>query len=230
VEVQQYEEAQGVFEQVLELDPASAADLDGLGRLYLRQQRWSEAVIVLQQAVANDPLRTRAHYSLGNAQLRTGDRDAGRQTLQRFEQLREQDKKISQLRLGLLRAPDHAELYYGLGVLYGQRGDVAAAQRKYEQALQIDPGMVQAHNNLGNLLLKQKQIAPALAHFRFALSLDSTYAMASNGMGNAYLLTGHTDSALMAYEGALRLEPKRSDYHRNAAMARAIIERTRGAE
>ncbi|MFC1525217.1 tetratricopeptide repeat protein [Candidatus Latescibacterota bacterium] len=148
--------------------------------------------------------------------------EKGRQHLKRFSRLSEQDKKIRNFRIGLLNHPNDPTLYYALGVVFGERGELAAAMRKYEQAIAADSGFVRAYNNLGNALLRSRQVDRALDTFRRAIAIDSTYALAHNGLGNALLVHGDPQGAVEAYRRAADLDEGSTEFQRNLEVAEQV--------
>lgn len=63
--------------------PDSPMGFFSLGRLYLDEQRWSDAVKALAEAVRLDPAYSAAWVGLGDAQVGLGQRDEARTTWQR---------------------------------------------------------------------------------------------------------------------------------------------------
>ncbi len=59
-----------------------------------------------------------------------------------------------------------SDTVYDLGLAYQSQGRVADAQAQYEEALRIDPGNTEAHNNLGGLLASQGRFEEAAKHVR----------------------------------------------------------------
>jgi tetratricopeptide (TPR) repeat protein len=80
------------------------------------------------------------------------------------------------------------------------------AKQHYRQALALNPGIVEAHNNLGNLYVRQHQFAAAIGEFQAALALDPHYAIARNNLGSAYFMLGEEALAIQEFLAALHID------------------------
>lgn len=65
-----------------------------------------------------------------------------------------EDKFLSQLMEAAKLDPKNPTNFYNIGVLYGDKGDVAKAKEYYEKAIQIDPNYKNAYNNIALLIIK----------------------------------------------------------------------------
>ena len=83
------EDAIAAFERVLALDPADVGSLVNRGQLFLQQRRYEEAIAEFRKALAAESYNATALYNLGLALTRSGQREEGQKTLERFQQLRE---------------------------------------------------------------------------------------------------------------------------------------------
>ena len=78
-----------------------AAELDAnltsahltLGRLYVRQLRWTEAAVSLERAAKIEPNRAETFYQLGRVYARLKRMDESKATLERFKQLNDSQKE-----------------------------------------------------------------------------------------------------------------------------------------
>ncbi|HUL53415.1 MAG TPA: tetratricopeptide repeat protein, partial [Opitutaceae bacterium] len=95
----------------------------------------------------------------------------------------------------------------------------AEAAVRYQTALRLKPGYVEAHSNLGNAWRQLGRLPEAIAECRAALRLDPTYVKAHNNLGNALLDEGRTPEAIAEYEEALRLSPEDAGAHYNYGVA-----------
>ncbi len=78
--------------------------------------------------------------------------------LQRSEELRQAkayDEGIRILNEALAREVDHAAIYFRLGNLYIDRGDLDRAERAYRRVLELDPEHDRAKNNLAVVYKRQ---------------------------------------------------------------------------
>jgi tetratricopeptide (TPR) repeat protein len=73
--------AQERFERVLKRNPAHAGSLAALGRIKFEQKDFVSAIDLLRKAVAADSTRREAHYYLGLAYARTGQKEPAEKEL-----------------------------------------------------------------------------------------------------------------------------------------------------
>ena len=75
------------------------------------------------------------------------------------------------------------------------------------RALQLDPGLGEAHAALGNIALFQNDWTASLAENHKALEVNPNYMMAQKWIGNTLMFTGHQEEARVAFERALQMDP-----------------------
>ena len=95
----------------------------------------------------------------------------------RAYEVREEDEEYS---------PEVAELV-NQGIEAQQRGDYDLAERLFQKALELDPGVKQAYNNLGAIHAHRKEHDRAKEMFQKALELDPLYPIPRCNLA-AYLL------------------------------------------
>ncbi len=105
--------------------------------------------------------------------------------------------------------PNHRDAHLELGIVYGQRGRLDAAEEHYEQAIRIDSDYSEAHNNLGTVYARQAQWDKAVEEYRKALENpmypwpDSAYY----NLARALSRIGEHDEALIALRNASLVVP-----------------------
>ncbi len=77
-------QAEAEFQKVLALSPGKPEALVGLGTLYMNQNKVSEAVTVLKQALEANPQMREALFALGLAYYAQGETALAKETLQKF--------------------------------------------------------------------------------------------------------------------------------------------------
>ncbi len=115
---------------------------------------------------------------------------------------------IAQAQPDLLHA---AERYFGSGIQLYQAGQLYEAQHALEQALQLNPSQVDAHNTLGIIKAQQGDPASALQEFRAELSLNPQHPnrpQILHNIGNSLLAMGEIEAAIQAFETALKQDPR----------------------
>jgi tetratricopeptide (TPR) repeat protein len=119
------------------------------------------------------------------------------------------------------KRPESALAHNNLGAALEKAGRTADATAQFEEALRLDPGFEEAHNNLGNIWLKTPSRLPqAVAEYRAALLRHFDFAEAHNNLGNALSrLPGNSAEAIAEYQTALRLKPAYAGAHNNLGKA-----------
>ncbi len=104
-----YDESLAEFNKVLSIDPRDSATNIQIGQLHAQKQQYPQAVAAFQRAIESEPYNATAVYSLATALIRSGQRDEGQKSLDRFQRLQASGYKTT------------------LGNLYGEKGRYAEA-------------------------------------------------------------------------------------------------------
>lgn len=125
--------------EIKKLDPRMGATV--LAQLYVADKRYDEAFALFDEVLKTAPDNYLALYSVGRTAAQTGQRVAfGEKCLRRCLDLTPAASE-----------PSHAPVNWRLGNLAERRGDLAAARRFYEAALQFDATFKQAAESLAKL-------------------------------------------------------------------------------
>jgi tetratricopeptide (TPR) repeat protein len=92
------------------------------------------------------------------------------------------------------------------------------ARHAYQQALELDPAMADAHVNLGRLYHEARQPAQAEAHYRAAAEQAPNDPVAHFDLAVLLEEQGRTDEAIQAYRCALEAAPEFADAHYNLGL------------
>ncbi|MDQ1406648.1 MAG: hypothetical protein QOG55_2277 [Acidobacteriaceae bacterium] len=85
--LQRNDEAEKAFRDALRYDPKRTASLLGLTKLYLQEQKYKQALATVDAALKLAPNSQNAHFMRGQALLREGRREEGRQELAAAQKL-----------------------------------------------------------------------------------------------------------------------------------------------
>ncbi|NBD15478.1 MAG: tetratricopeptide repeat protein, partial [Cyanobacteria bacterium] len=207
----QLDEAELLYEQVLEVFPQHCSEPDSLeqeyrpivignlGHLFEQQGKLEAAAEHYQQTLQLKPDYAEAYYNLGNV----------------YQKQSKLDTAIDSYQQALKLKPDYAEAYYKLGNTFQKQGKLDAAVESYQQALKLKPDYAEAYNNLGNILLSQGQLRSAIESYQQALKLNPDYADAHYNLGNIFQAQGKLDAAIKSYQRVLEIKPNYGSAHHN---------------
>ncbi len=199
------EQAERIYQQILELAPQQADPLHLLGVIAHQQGRYNEAISLIEQALELNPEATEYQVNLGAAYRAVGKLAEAANCLQQS------------LRL----APGSVPALTNLGNVYIETGEYQAAVDCYQRAVQTDPTHLNAVLNLGIALRLSGFIHEAILKFQHVLTVQPTSAEALLNLGIAMTQLGKLDTAAACYRQCLKLSPRLDDAAANLAALRA---------
>jgi tetratricopeptide (TPR) repeat protein len=113
---------------------------------------------------------------------------------------------------------DSPAVLSNLGYAYMLVSNWERARSSFEEALELDPGIPEAHNNLAIVFSKLGDEGRALLE----LSKTGTQAVAFNNMGVLYLQEQRVEQARYFFEESVRLDPKYELAQRNLQALKAV--------
>ena len=139
--------ALSAYEDALTLDPGDPALLRGLARIALDLGMAPVADAFSRQVLSGNPDDSEAVCLLSRALASQGQGDGA----------------VEVLSTHLSERPESPEAWNALGVLVADRGDLAAAETFFDEALRLAPGLTPARFNAANLLMTRGETGKALA-------------------------------------------------------------------
>jgi tetratricopeptide (TPR) repeat protein len=97
--------------------------------------------------------------------------------------------------------------------------DDERAERCYNEALALDPGLAAARTNLGSLAYRRGDVDGARTAFEAALALDPDQPEARFNLANLVLESGDLELAVAEFRRVLQNDPDFADAHYNIAVA-----------
>lgn len=189
-------------EALLKAEPQNAAHAASLGASYVRAGRLSDAIPVLERAIALDPRSASSRNFLGGALLATG---RGTEALPHF-------------RTATLLAPRDAHLHFNYARALATTGQGARAVEVLGRAVQLDPLFGEAHQALGALMFASGRLETAITHLRRAADLLPQSADTRADLGGALAEAGRRDEAIIELRRALELAPDNPTARQNLAL------------
>ncbi|MCL6519808.1 MAG: tetratricopeptide repeat protein [Armatimonadetes bacterium] len=122
-----------------------------------------------------------------------------------------------------------SEALANLGVSYLSLGDVKEAEKRLEEALEVDPDFAYAHVNLGTALAMQGRMEEAANHFLEALRIYPSSVEAHSNLGSILAMQGKFDEALRHFAEAAHLNPNSAEVLNNLGNVLAKLGDLNGA-
>lgn len=141
--------------------PGTAALHHELGRLYLREKRFEDALPGLRRAAELAPDRGVHHHHLSQALAGAG----------------QLDEAVVAAQSAVDCEPNAPALHNHLGMLIMRSGNLEAARLEFSRAMTLDPAFAGAHHGMSLLLEREDKLSDALAASREAMRLAPDVAV-----------------------------------------------------
>ncbi len=189
---QEYDQAEQVFNQALNLNPNSAISYNNLGMINIIKGNGEKARELLEKCLELDPKLQEAYHNLGSY----------------YTSKQEIDKAEDMYMKSLQIDPNNFNTYHNLATIYIQTEQLSKAKRALEKLLQIDDNNHQSAFILGTIFLTSKEYYPAMANFLYALNLKKDYHDARIGLAEAYYKLGRYKVALKELDELIKAIPE----------------------
>ena len=105
--------------------------------------------------------------------------------------------------------PADASAHYNLGLIHQSRGELDAARERFERALQIDDGEIDASYQLGRIARQQKRYADAIQSFEHVVASNPAHSQYEiwREVAATYIAAGQFEDARMALDQFLEHRP-----------------------
>lgn len=218
--------AQGLFEQVIQLDPMQIEALHALGIIAAQKRDYAKAQALIHQAIAHEPNNASYYNHLGNvlqAQRQWQAAIAAHETAiqldpthaesynnlgnayfkqQLFEQARDCYEKATHHR------PDYLAAWYNLALIQQKQNDTQAAITSLKTILTHAENLPEVHFQLAKLYQLQQNYAQALDHYQKVLDRKPDFLEALYNLGTIYLNEQQYNLAAHYFERAAEIEAR----------------------
>lgn len=105
--------------------------------------------------------------------------------------------------------PADASAHYNLGLIHQSRGELDQARERFERALQIDEGEIDASYQLGRIARQQKRYADAIQNFEHVVTREPAHAQHEiwREVAATYIAAGQFEDARNALDQFLEHRP-----------------------
>ena len=252
-----YDRALDAYREALVFSPKDTALLAGTGNIYFRQGRMDEAEALYHRTLAQDSTHAVARYnvaliyakserfdeamdlfadnpmvdrrlegSLESSSVSAVDRSKTSSIEAYRARLEKMGGPLPPSSRQRRRPPPYV---YVMGLTYYEQGAENEAMVAFEQALEEDPGLAEAHLYIGNIYARQERHEAAVEAYEKAVEIDSGFVEAYNNLGSMYAYTGRPEEAMEAYLKALSLNDRFYDARTNLGLLYAEAGRLKDA-
>ncbi|MFT4112668.1 tetratricopeptide repeat protein [Silvibacterium sp.] len=117
------EEAIGLYQEILELDPNHAPSAINLGTIFYNQRQFGRSEELYRQATVSDPGYALAFFDLGNV----------------LDELQRVGESIEAYKRAITLVPKYADAHYNLALAYERRSERRKALRHWMAYVKLDP-------------------------------------------------------------------------------------------
>lgn len=171
--------------------PSLAQSQYNLVQVFVKQERWQEAIEACGQVIDLDPVFVPAYQTLGEILNQRGDWEAAVKCYQKAIELK----------------PNFAEFYHGLGLALSKLEKWADAAQALSKATELNPDFSWSHNSLGEVLLRLQKWEEGARALRKAIDLNPDFGWSYFNLGEALSKLQDWDGAVHAYRSASELQP-----------------------
>jgi tetratricopeptide (TPR) repeat protein len=215
--------AERSFRRGLELAPDDVELHNALGWTLFQDARPAEAVVEYERALEQDPDHVKSHNNLALALVELGRLEDAAKHFEKSVALEPRAEIHSDLGFILARLgrPDEAfehyekaleldpacaSAHFNMAVTFVQKGEFAAAESHYGEALKGRP-TAETHNGLGYVLARQGRTDEAIAAYERAIAANPEFTPAYSNLAEALVAAGRLEEAVRSYERSLAQQP-----------------------
>lgn len=206
--------------------PADPQAMALVGQVYMRTRDYEKATQYLERAARLEPKNAQLRTELGASRLSVGDRQRAIEDLRSAVKLdtsrfnadallvvtflvnKEYDKALGAAGDWQKRQPDNPIIYNLEGGAYLGKGDVVAARKSFEAALEKQRSYFPAAMNLARLDLRDKDFTAAKRRFEDILKADKSNLNALLALGGLADATGEGSAAVTWLQKAIKAHPR----------------------
>ncbi len=179
-------------EEALRLDPNYWEARLALSRLFLQQNRTSQALRLLERARDEGIQDLRLSGYLAEA----------------YRQNEQFDRAIDEINSVISQRPDDRDFIYTRGRIYFDQGNYATAREDFNYAYQLDPRFHEANFFVGRTSLAEGDYTTAARIFRHVLDYQPDNGRFHYYMGRTFEADGSDGQALDSYRRATAVDPE----------------------
>ncbi len=193
--------------RALALDSSNVNYRYVVGSQLFQLDRYEEAIAPLKFVIAERPWHQEAHYTLGQALVRTGRQEAGKTYLAESDSLDEQQREIERLESVAKDEPGNADRWRTLGEAYREAGRLEDAREAYGIALYLRPQDPRLRDRVAQLAAAQGRYKAAVSQYRTLLRQHPDFNEGWFNLGVLYARNGQKEMARKMWNRVLQRNP-----------------------
>lgn len=193
-------EAESLLKKSLELDPSHADTYEALGVMLGRQNRYPEAIDLMERLVKVDPDSLMAHTNLSLFLMKIG----------KIEEA-ENHKSLATLKSFSKFGNEAKEKELAAQKAKADAAEWARREKMFLEVLDIDPEDSLANYGLGSLAVERGEWAKAREHLERVLREDPKYSVAYLALGKAYKGLGLLNEARETFRTGIKVAAGKGD-------------------
>lgn len=167
----------------------------------IEQDRYDEAIPLLQQVTKGEPRSSTGHLELGRALVH----------------VKRYDEALPVLRTAVEKTPESPMAHFELGLALVKTAQWEAALPEFQAAVAGSSNSAQMHFYLAAVLTKLRRHEEAIPEYEAALKLDPDHYQTNLIYGRIVLMQGNKQRALSMLQKAVKAEPESRQAHRYLA-------------
>jgi len=197
------------FQHALELDPRGVEAQTGMAHAYENAGRVKDAEAGFQRVIAIRPDYWDGYNSLALF----------------YDGQKRYDEAITQLHKALELTPDNAQLYFNLGAVYLDSGDLKKhpeAEKALRKSIELSPAYA-AYANLGILYMQEKRYEESVRMSEKALQQNDKDYLVWDNLAGAYAWMKEKDKAQAARARELQLLEESAGTKERDALVQSVL-------
>lgn len=202
--------------KALELNENHVLAQDVQGLIFLKEQRYREAIDAFDRVISSNPQIHLAHYNRGVARRLMGDLEGALKDFDKAVELEQDFSKNSLTRNfaevisgTAVEIPepdrDYTEALFFRGLTRKLLGDYQGALQDFDEAIRLNSKDPEAYNNRGNIRMLFGDYPRAIEDYSQAIRLNEDYAIAYFNRAIAKLMLMRRKDSCEDFRSSLRL-------------------------
>lgn len=203
-----YDQAEAICKQILQADAVNKEATVLKAQIAFNLNRPSEAGVLLQKAIQQDPTDAQLYSHMALV----------------LERIGQSDNAIQAYRYAVSLKPDFLDARLAVGNLLYALGRYPEAEAEYQLALEIRDTHAPAYYNLALAQAATGNVTEALVNYEHAITLKRDYHAAYFNLANLKRSLGDARGAVEAYRQAATLAPEQKLYWQQFALSARMLD------